>query len=179
MCLGPAPLNDWNEEQARSHEEDLSAQEARSKARTWLHGSHGQQGWSSRARSSSGKGTQAADRLTHAGLQVPVFPVLRRKADFAALGRQGIARSNQLLVLRALRTDRPETRLGLSTPRSIGGAVERNRLRRRLRELMRARRAELGAGWDLLLIARPEAGRATYAELGEALASLLRRLEIG
>jgi ribonuclease P protein component len=110
---------------------------------------------------------------------VPVFPVLRRKADFAALGRQGIARSNQLLALRALRTDGPETRLGLSTPRNVGGAVERNRLRRRLRELMRARRAELGVGWDLLLIARPEAGRATYAELGEALASLLRRLDIG
>ena len=110
---------------------------------------------------------------------MPVFPVLRRKADFAALGRQGIARSNQLLALRALRTDGPETRLGLSTPRNVGGGVERNRLRRRLRELMRARRAELGAGWDLLLIARPEAGRATYAELGEALASLLRRLDIG
>jgi ribonuclease P protein component len=110
---------------------------------------------------------------------MPVFPVLRRKADFVAVGRQGIARSNQLLALRALRTDGPETRLGLSTPRSIGGAVERNRLRRRLRELMRARRAELGVGWDLLLIARPEAGRATYAELGEALASLLRRLDIG
>ncbi len=44
---------------------------------------------------------------------------------------------------------------------------------------MRARRAELGAGWDLLLIVRPEAGRATYAQLGEALASLLRRLDIG
>jgi len=110
---------------------------------------------------------------------MPVFPVLRRKADFVALGRQGIARSNQLLALRALRTDGPETRLGLSTPRSIGGAVERNRLRRRLRELMRARRAELGVGWDLLLIARPEAGRATYAELREALASLLQRLDIG
>jgi len=100
---------------------------------------------------------------------MPVFPVLRRKADFVAVGRQGIARSNQLLALRALRTDGPETRLGLSTPRTIGGAVERNRLRRRLRELMRARR----------VIARPEAGRATYAELGEALASLLRRLDIG
>ena len=44
---------------------------------------------------------------------------------------------------------------------------------------MWARRAGLGAGWDLLLIARPEAGRASYAELGEALASLLRRLDIG
>ncbi|MDQ2935184.1 MAG: ribonuclease P protein component [Chloroflexota bacterium] len=110
---------------------------------------------------------------------MPVFPVLRRKADFAALGRQGIARSNQLLVVRALRTNGPQTRLGLSTPRSIGGAVERNRVRRRLRQLMRARRSDLGVGWDLLLIARPEAGRATYAELQEALGSLLRRLDIG
>jgi ribonuclease P protein component len=105
--------------------------------------------------------------------------MLRRKADFEALGRRGTARSSRLLVLRSLRTNGPETRVGLSTPRSLGGAVQRNRVRRRLRELIRERRGTIGAGWDLLLIARPEAARASHAELRAALGSLLERSGIG
>ena len=110
---------------------------------------------------------------------MPAFPMLRRKADFDALGRHGTARSSRLLVLRSLRTDGAETRVGLSTPRSLGGAVQRNRVRRRLRELIRERRGSIGAGWDLLLIARPEAATASHAELREALGSLLERSGIG
>ena len=72
--------------------------------------------------------------------------MLRRKADFDALGRHGTARSSRLLVLRSLRTGRPETRVGLSTPRTLGGAVQRNRVRRRLRELIRERHETIGEG---------------------------------
>jgi ribonuclease P protein component len=105
--------------------------------------------------------------------------MLRHKVDFDALAQSGTARSNRLLVLRSLRTERPETRVGLSTSRSLGGAVQRNRVRRRLRELIRERRGEIGPGWDLLLIARPEAALASHAELRAALGSLLERLGIG
>lgn len=67
----------------------------------------------------------------------------------------------------------------MSTPRTLGGAVQRNRVRRRLRELVRERRQSIGAGWDLLLIARPGAAKASHAELREALGSLLERSGIG
>jgi ribonuclease P protein component len=110
---------------------------------------------------------------------VPHLSMLRRKADFDAIGRHGTARSNRLLVLRWMRTDGPGTRIGLSTPRTLGGAVQRNRVRRRLRELVREQLDATRSGWDLLLIARPEAGPATYAELREALRSLLERSGIG
>lgn len=110
---------------------------------------------------------------------MPPLPMLRRKADFDAIGRQGSARSNRLLVLRSLRTDGLVTRVGLSTPRSLGGAVQRNRVRRRLRELFRERVGAIGSGWDILLIARREAVTASYGELRDALASLLERSGIG
>lgn len=110
---------------------------------------------------------------------MPALPMLRRRADFEAIGRHGTARSTPLLVLRSLRTERNETRVGLSTPRTLGGAVQRNRVRRRLRELVRARRERIGPGWDLLLIARPAAGSATYAELEAAIDALLARSGIG
>jgi ribonuclease P protein component len=168
-----------NRGRPRADEEDLSAQEARQEAGTRLPRSHGFEGWSPRARPTPREGAQAAHRLTRTGHHVPAFSALRRKADFDALGRRGSVRSTRLLVLRSLRTDRPETRIGMSTPKSLGGAVQRNRVRRRLRELIRERRDALGAGWDLLLIARPEAGTASYVELREALGSLLERSGIG
>jgi ribonuclease P protein component len=105
--------------------------------------------------------------------------VLRRKADFDAVGRRGTVRTTRLLVLRSLRTDRSETRIGLSTPRSLGGAVQRNRVRRRLRVLVRERLEAIGPGWDLLLIARSEAAAASHAELRDAVRSLLERSEVG
>ncbi len=57
--------------------------------------------------------------------------------------------------------------------------MERNRVRRRLRALFRERYGQLETGWDLLVIARPVAAQATYAELREALTNVLRRSEIG
>jgi ribonuclease P protein component len=110
---------------------------------------------------------------------MPPFPTLRRKADFDALARRGTARSTPLLVLRSLRTSGTATRIGFSTPRSLGGSVQRNRVRRRLRELVRERYGELGTGWDLLVIARPAAAQASFEELRKALTNALRRSEIG
>jgi ribonuclease P protein component len=106
---------------------------------------------------------------------VPAYPTLRRRADFEAVTRSGTVSATRLLVLRARRTDEPITRIGLATPATLGGAVERNRVRRRVRELVRARYGEMGAGWDLLVITKPDARRATFAELGAALDTLLAR----
>jgi ribonuclease P protein component len=170
-----------NEETARTNEEDVSAQEALAEARAWLHGPNGHEGRSPRARSSTRQGAQAARRLIadRPTKSVPALPMLRRRADFEAIGRHGTARSTALLVLRWLRTDRGETRIGLSTPRTLGGAVQRNRVRRRLRSLLRERMSRIGPGWDVLIIARPAAGDASQAELGAAIDALLARAEIG
>jgi len=109
---------------------------------------------------------------------VPPLEMLRRKAEFEAIGRHGTVRSSRLLVLRSMRTTGSRTRIGLSTPRTLGGAVQRNRVRRRLRDLLREQLTAEG-GVDLLLIARSEAGSATYSELREELRSLLERSGIG
>lgn len=110
---------------------------------------------------------------------MPPLPTLRRRAEFDAVMRSGTARSHRILVLRWRRTGRSESRVGFSTPRSLGGAVVRNRVRRRLREIAREQLTGIGAGYDLLLIARPEAATATYADLREAAATLLERAGIG
>lgn len=78
-----------------------------------------------------------------------------------------------LLVARYMPNDVGRTRFGMSTGRRVGSAVVRNRVRRRLRESIRAHAAEIEPGWDVLLVARAPSATAGYAELDGALKRVL------
>jgi len=90
--------------------------------------------------------------------------MLSRPQDFAAL-RAGTLRSHPLLTARFLRTDLETTRFGLATGRKLGGAVVRNRVRRRLREVLRAMAPSFQPGWDVLIVARPAIVQADHRTL--------------
>jgi ribonuclease P protein component len=98
--------------------------------------------------------------------------MLSRPQDFAAIQSHGTSRSHPLLIARFLRTDLETTRFGLSTGRRLGGAVVRNRVRRRLREALRVMAPSFQPGWDVLIIARPAVVEADH----DALVGTLRRL---
>jgi len=101
--------------------------------------------------------------------------MLSKPEDFAALQGEGIVRSHSLLVVRIRRTGLEETRFGLSTGRKLGGAVVRNRVRRRLRETLRVMAPSFQPGWDVLIIARPPVVAADFQTVAGALQDLLRR----
>lgn len=103
---------------------------------------------------------------------------LRRPGDFEALQREGTSRAHPLLVIRALRNGVERTRIGFSTGRRLGTAVARNRVRRRLRSILRALAPRLEPGWDILVVARPACVDASYADLALAVERLLRRLGV-
>ena len=104
---------------------------------------------------------------------------LRRKSDFDAVFREGISRSNGVLALRARRRDVESAelpcRFGFAVSKRLGGAVVRNKIRRRLRASARRLNDE-GAcqGLDIVLIARPGAAEADFARLDDTLERLLR-----
>jgi ribonuclease P protein component len=101
--------------------------------------------------------------------------MLSRPQDFAALQGEGTVRSHSLLVVRIRRTGLEETRFGLSTGRKLGGAVVRNKVRRRLREALRVMAPSFQPGWDVLIIARPPVIGVDFKTLAGALQNLLRR----
>jgi ribonuclease P protein component len=101
--------------------------------------------------------------------------MLSRPEDFAALQGNGTVRSHPLLVVRVRKTGLEDTRFGLSTGRKLGGAVVRNRVRRRLRSALRVMAPSFQPGWDVLIIARPPVINSDYQTLTGALAGLLRR----
>ncbi len=108
---------------------------------------------------------------------------ITRSGDFDAVYRRGRSAANRHLVVYAFtRDDRPATappRLGLSVSRKVGGAVERNRVKRVLREQFAEIAPGLPGGLDVVVIARP--GAAEYVEergsaaLGARLAELAER----
>lgn len=80
------------------------------------------------------------------------------------------------MVLRAAPSGLPFTRCGFSVGKKVGKAVVRNRVKRRLREI--ARLSSIKPGWDIVLIARPGAAAASYADLDRATADLLGRARL-
>lgn len=84
---------------------------------------------------------------------------LSRSRDFDAVYRHGRSVSTRFLVLYWFpRDDDGEPRLGIAVPKGGGTAVERNRVKRRLRESWRERIDRIPGGRDYVLIARPALG---------------------
>jgi ribonuclease P protein component len=94
---------------------------------------------------------------------------LSRSAEFERVYREGRSHASRYLVLHSFpRADGDEApRLGVSVGRKVGGAVERNRVKRLLREAFWSTAGELPAGHDFVVIARPDA-RELARERGEA-----------
>jgi ribonuclease P protein component len=99
-------------------------------------------------------------------MRLPSRLRLKESRDFAQMRRQGASAAGRFLVLAVLKQEGlQEFRFGIVTSRKLGGAVIRNRLRRRFREIVRAHRAEIAPGHDFVMIPRWRAVTAEFAEL--------------
>ena len=82
---------------------------------------------------------------------------LTRSAEFDRVYRQGRSFANRQLAVYAFpRPGEEATRLGLSVGRKVGGAVDRNRVKRLLREAFAARRDAATGAHDVVIVARPD-----------------------
>ena len=103
---------------------------------------------------------------------------MRRRADFLAANKgRRLATPGFVLLVHDRGDGDPAMRLGITVTKKIGGAVIRNRMKRRFRALAREILPLSGiAGADHVLIGRAGGIERPYAALGEELGQALRRL---
>ena len=99
--------------------------------------------------------------------------MLRSRADFARLATHGRTRTDRHLVVHFLPNALDHDRYGISTSKRVGGAVVRNRVRRRIRHILQASPEHGGGGSDVLIVARPSSAEASFEELRLGLERLL------
>lgn len=95
---------------------------------------------------------------------------------FSQIHIEGSSAANKLLVIRYLANGEDTSRFAFLVNKRIGNAAERNRVKRRLREVVRL--IPVKAGWDALFIVRRGAGSANYQALKEATDNLLQRANL-
>lgn len=103
---------------------------------------------------------------------------LKKNSDFRRLYSKGNSFVTQYLVVYCRRAPCAEGRVGYTVSTKLGGAVVRNRVRRRLREIYRLNRPSLKTGYDIVIVARGRSVGAEYGKLNSAFLAACRELGI-
>jgi ribonuclease P protein component len=115
--------------------------------------------------------------------KLPRSRIVRRRSIFDATRARGKRTANRWMTLSVLPRDpaqsNDDSRVAFLTPKRLGGAVVRNRLRRRMREIYRRVVAAPADDVYLIWIARPPAVELAFEELKECMVTLARRAENG
>lgn len=101
---------------------------------------------------------------------------LKKNHEFRRLYRTGASAVGGGMVLYCRKNRLGHNRAGFTVSVKLGGAVRRNRARRRLREVYRLNSPRLKQGWDLILVARGRTLTASWRELNDTFLRLCRKL---
>ena len=100
---------------------------------------------------------------------------LMRRAEYDAVYREGRRRSSREFAVFLRPNGLELSRFGWSIRKALGSAVKRNRMRRRIREIIRLHRQEIAPGWDIVIHPRSTVVTANFSALTEELVKLLPR----
>ena len=104
---------------------------------------------------------------------------IKQTRDFARARAQGERLTHGTLVANWLKLSAgSKTRLGVVTSKKIGGAVERSRARRLLREVFRVHQNDLRQPVDLVLVARPSIAGKKFADVEKDFMTALQKAEL-
>jgi ribonuclease P protein component len=103
---------------------------------------------------------------------------LKQNREFRSLYARGKHTAGVYLALYARRNRLGVTRLGITVSGKLGGAVVRNRVRRRIKEAYRLREGRFAKGYDIVVVARSKAIGAEFSALPDELLRLGGKLGV-
>ncbi len=103
---------------------------------------------------------------------------LKKNHEFRRLYSRGRSAVSPFFAVYCRRTGRKVNRIGITTGVKLGCAVQRNRVRRRIREMYRTNEERFSPGYDLVVVARTRAVYSRYGEMERSFLHLMRTLGI-
>lgn len=101
---------------------------------------------------------------------------LVHRGDFDRVYQAGKRLSSSHFTVFVRKNEVTLSRFGFSIKKALGGAVVRNRIRRRLREMVRCHQQEIPRGWDIVIHPKNSVSKAAFAALTDDLLRLLKKL---
>ena len=159
-------------------EAHFSAEQSGSEAPSRFPRSHGDRSWPQGSARTPRPWPQEPERLTPDDASRPAIAMMRKRADFLAANRGRRApMPGFVLLVRERQDGDPAMRIGITVTKKIGGAVVRNRMKRRFRVLLREMLPDGGiAGADHVLIGREGGIERDFGKLRTELGKALRKL---
>lgn len=96
------------------------------------------------------------------------FNSIKKNRDFQAVYQSGKSYANRLLVMYVKKTDRPETRIGISVSKKVGNSVVRHHITRLIREIFRLHEDMVETGLDIVVVVRTTAKEEHYKTIESA-----------
>lgn len=104
---------------------------------------------------------------------------LTKAEDFKSVYKKGRFFSDSYLAIKVLRNNQEITRFGFLVGIKISKkAVLRNKIKRRLREIIRLKLDKIKKGFDVVILTRSEIGKKTYQEIDETLSRILKKANL-
>ena len=101
---------------------------------------------------------------------------LKKNYEFKRLYNKGKSAASKCVVVYCIRNNKTENRLGITVSTKLGCAVQRNRIRRRLKEIYRINESSLRLGHSIVIVARSGSRHAVWSEFENSVLSLFKTL---
>jgi len=104
---------------------------------------------------------------------------LKKDSDFRKVYKKGKSVANKYLVMYVLENELENSRVGISVSKKVGNAVNRNKIKRRIRESYRLNIDEkVKDGYDIIFIARISSKEATHKDIEKSVINLSKKANI-
>lgn len=106
------------------------------------------------------------------------FPSIKKHSEYQYIYKNGISCATGLLVMYLIKNQGETNRLGISVSKKVGNSVVRHTFARRMREIFRLNKDITMQGYDIIIVARNQAGKVSYDQLNRDYIKLLKRHNI-
>ncbi|NLM06049.1 MAG: ribonuclease P protein component [Tissierellia bacterium] len=95
----------------------------------------------------------------------PGYKSIKKNEDYRAVYKSGIIKNSPYFTLTYLDNNKDETRIGIAVSKKTGNSVKRNRIKRRMREIIRKNYSKIKKGFDLVIVMRDKSESLSFSEL--------------